>query len=48
MSLAKKLLLTVLWTLAVVICAGLLLWHVSSVFVRYYKCEIVTITEAGY
>jgi hypothetical protein len=41
--------LAILWSLAVVLCAGLLLWQVSTVFIRYYQYNVVTsVTEANY
>jgi Amiloride-sensitive sodium channel len=41
--------LIVLWSSAVVVCAGLLIWQVSSVLIRYYAHETITsVNEAGY
>lgn len=41
--------MVVLWSTAVVVCAGLLVWQVSTVLVRYYSRGTVTsVSEAGY
>jgi Amiloride-sensitive sodium channel len=41
--------ITVLWSSAVVVCAGLLVWQVSLVLVRYYARQTITsVNEAGY